>query len=186
MLTEKVKGYFLWAVVLSLAAFLVWLTWLPTLNRIELQEDEYVRKANLLRRLQALPTEEAAIRERLETLSSEAAARLLYSGEHNSTLSMMQRDVRQLAATHNINLSSVRTLANFQQPGPIQRSALQLNLVTDQKGLVQFLAAIEQAEPLLRVKRLTVRVRRPSTEYSAAELSVLMEIGGFRQVGGDR
>ena len=178
---SRINGLLAWLMLLLTTGGIIWILIAPTLAEIAQQEQDYVRKLALLARLEALPKEEQAIRQTLDSLSNDAASRLLYAGDHNSVQSQLQLDIRQLAARSNINVNSVRSLPAFRQSGMVQGASVQLNLDLTQEGLIQFLKEIEQAEPILRVKRLTVRVRQESTESSAAQLSVALEMTGFRQ-----
>lgn len=172
---------FAWISLLCVAFFFVWSWVAADLEKINQMETSYVRKQALLSRLQALPKEEQAIRARLEKLSRDALARQLYDGNANSVQSLIQRDLRQLAAESQVTINSVRALSELRQSGPLKHTSIQLNMVATHERLVGFLQELEAWEPLLRTTRLTVRVRTPSTDVSPAGLAVLMEVTGYRR-----
>ncbi|MCJ9430035.1 type II secretion system protein GspM [Kordiimonas marina] len=180
----KLKSITAWLALSILVIGTVWSLVYRDLQEAGQTEETYVRKLALLARLQALPKEESAIKKQLEKLSDEAAARMLYSGDANAIQSLMQRDLRQLASRNHTAIQSMRTLARYKKPGPLQSISVQLNFGTTHEELVSFLKDIETAEPLLRVTRLSLRVQRPSTETQPAALSVMMEVTGFKANGG--
>lgn len=181
MMTSLWRIVLAWVSLLALSVLFVWLLTASDLENIEQMETTYARKKALLTRLEALPKEEEAIRERLERLSREAVARQLYEGSGNSVQSLIQRDLRQLASDSQVTINSMRILGAIRQTGPLRRTSIQLNLVVSHKTLVAFLQRIETWEPLLRVTRLSVRVRAPSSDVAPADLAVTMEVTGYRQ-----
>lgn len=181
MMTSFWRAVLAWVLLFTLSVTSIWMMIAPDLEDIEQMETTYARKKTLLTRLQALPKEESAIRARLERLSREAVARQLYDGNNNAVQSLVQRDLRQLASDNQLTINSMRPLGAVQQAGLLRRTSVQLNLALSHKMLVSFLQTVENWEPILRVTRLNIRVRAPSSDASSAELAVTMEVTGYSE-----
>jgi hypothetical protein len=147
-------------------------------------ETIYARKLSLLKRLENLPTREAEIRRQLADLGNEEAGRYLYQGDHRSIQVMIQRDIRQLAATQNVAVGSMRSLLGRKETDRLARSTIQLNLSTTNENLVHLIGKIEAAQPMLQVDKLSIRKQRPSTDTQPAILAVVLEVSGFRDILG--
>lgn len=177
---SRVKGVVAWAglaiVLWLLFSFLV----SSDMEKIAESEYSYLRKQALLHRLEALPDEEEEIRKKLEVLSAEATARFLYAGDDNNVRSLIQRDLREIAGKQ-IKLGSMRLLGRSRQEGPLESSSVQIKFTTTYSELVSFLQRLEAWEPLLKVRRLSARVRQASTNTSAAELAIVLDVTGFRR-----
>lgn len=180
------NGILAWAALLSVLVFIFVMLTLDDFRQINEQRYDYLRKQTLLSRLNALPSEEEAIQEQLEALSIEASSRFLFSGEKNAVESQMQRDIRKLVGLEDLTVTAMRPLGNPRQSGKLSKSLIQISFAADHGKLVSFLERLEGWEPLLRVNRLSIRVRRAATATTAAELAVSLEIAGFRLAQGER
>jgi len=146
----------------------------------ELLKEELVRKQYLLNRLESLPIREARIRERLANLDDNTAVELLYRGDENALRTLIQRDLRQIAARQKLRLGSMRSTGRTAQSGLIRKTAIQVGFSATYDQMLTFFNGLEESRPMLRVLRFSVRVQRPSSEYEPAELGVTAEIVGYR------
>lgn len=175
------RGAIAWSVVIALVVILYKHFNVDDLRDIELAGSELVRKEELLNRLEQLPEREATIRERIQLLNEAAAEKYLYQGGQREAQALILRDVRALAARSNVSIDSMRSIGIRRSTNLISRSAIQVNFVAKNDNLLNFLSEVEAWEPLLRVVRMSVRVRQASTDYQPAELAVMLEVSGFYQ-----
>ena len=174
-----------WALLIGLIGAGLWFFTGPTFSSIGEQEQAYGRKLALLVRLKSLPEKEDQIKQRLEDLGINAAEQYLYAGNHSSVQALIQRDLRQLAQKEGLRVQSMRTLANIRQNGMLRYTSVQVRFqLISYEALAAFLAKIETRQPLMRVRMLSVRVQQASTPTRAAQLSVLLEVVGYRKPEG--
>lgn len=179
----KMQTLSAWAALLGLIAAAGYFLVADDLSRLEGLSRELGRKQQLLARLEALPAREAQIRDRLATLDAATADNLLYEGDSNATRALIQRDVRRVAGQIGLRLGTMRPVSGPSRDPIIQPTSVQVGFAADYDQLLDFIDAIEKNEPMLRVRKLSTRVQRASTETEAAELGVTMEIAGYRAVG---
>lgn len=173
-----------WLVTLALVAGSFWFVIEEDLNTAKELESTYARKKMLLDVLNSLPEQERVIKNQLADLGGEAASAFLYEGEALTVQSFIQRDMRKIASELRINLSTMRPLGKSKAESDLLSVAsVQINFKVTHEKLMQFLDRLEQAKPILRAKRVSVRVQRSSTPNRAAILAVVMDINAFRQVG---
>jgi Tfp pilus assembly protein PilO len=152
---------------------------LPKWDSIQEYKDNYAVRSALLKSLQSLPKREALIKERLEKLNREAAEQYLYAGEVNSIQSLIQRDVRSIASKNTLHITSMRSLSSPQTNDLIGKVIIQLGFTSTYAELLPFLAQLESKKPILRIKKLSIRVGRASDEYTPAVLQVVAEVNGY-------
>jgi len=183
----KLRPLLAWIALVAVFSTIVFVLVAADLQAISASEDHYAQRRSLLDRLNALPTKEARIKEHLENLSSEAADQYLYSENQRAVQARIQQDIRGLTRASKVSLSSVRSLSSPKLDDLIQRSSVQLSFTATTEPLLSFLDAIERQSPMLQVRRISVKVQKASTETAAAQLSVTMEVSGFRRnTEGDR
>lgn len=178
----RISGIAAWAALIGFLILAYWLLVASDIAVIEETEQDYIQRLALLARLEALPEEEEAIRDQLDQLSIEASERFLFRGNETVIQSEMQLQLRRLGARAAINIQSMRPMALPRQTAPLGASAVEVNFVTNFELLVDFLHLLEANEPLLKVRDLSVSIRRQSTVSEPAELAVSMQVRGLRQI----
>ncbi len=184
MMDIRLSGIAAWLVLIGFLVLSYWLLAADDIAAIKEAEQDYLQRSALLARLMALPEEEEAIRAQLDQLSIEASERFLFRGDETVIQSEMQLQVRQLGARAGVNIQSMRPMMLPRQTPPLGAAALEINFVTNFELLVDFFHLLEANEPLLKVRDLSVSVRRQSTVSEHAELAVSMQIIGLRQITG--
>ncbi|UTW58733.1 hypothetical protein KFE96_00045 [Kordiimonas sp. SCSIO 12603] len=155
------------------------------LDRVTQMEAGIARKKALLERLNSLPKQEEAIRQKLIEFSEAAAEEHLYEGSYSIVQSQIQRDVRQIAEDVDVQIGTVRSLNNTRQAGLISRTSVQMSWVSGYDDLLKFLHRMESWKPFLQVRKMSVRVVKPSDVYTPASLSIVMEVSGYRKREGE-
>lgn len=176
---NKAAPKIVWTVSLAILASVLWLLEADTLQLIEAQAETLTRQKTLLKRLEDLPKREEVIKRQLADLGNDAVTQLLYEGDTNSVSSQMQRDLRQTASDAKIRLNQMRFQRTVQNDGLILPNVIQINFSSDMAGLLSFLAQLESREPILRIKKLSIRVTEASKLTRAARLSVSADVTGF-------
>jgi len=138
----------------------------------------------LLNKVSALPEKEKLIKNQLVDLGGEAASAFLYAGEDHEIQSYVQRDVRRIATEVGVNITSMRPLGTSSATDELlSTSSVQLNFTAPYEKLVLFLKSLEDVQPLLRARRVSVRVQLQSTPSRAAMLSATIDVSAFRRSG---
>jgi hypothetical protein len=168
-----------WIGLIAVIAIVFWSILSPKFGQLIELEDRYAVRSGLLVSLEALPKRESLIKERLERLNREAAEQYLYAGEVNAIQSLIQRDIRIIANASQLQIASIRSLSNPNSNKLIGEVVLQMGFITTYAELLPFLSKLEAQKPILRVRKLSVRVNRPSDDYSPARLQVVAEVSGY-------
>lgn len=176
---KLLKSLSAWLVLVVLVSGIIGTLTADDRAKIDELSDSLLRRQELLARLENLPKREENIKAALEILDDGLAARSLYSGEPASLRTEIQRDIRDIASENNIRIGSMRPLGVRRSDAELIRSTVQLNYETTHDINLDFLKAIEAAEPLLRVQRLSVAVQSASSDTSPARLAINMEVAGF-------
>lgn len=177
---NRVRSFASWGSLLFLLVTAVWFLTAGDREEIALLEDSLMQKQTLLHRLERLPEREAGIRDALQLLDDGIAERSLYRGEPSAVRTEVQRDVRALASNAGVRVGSMRPMGpRRSSDGKLSMSTIQVSYEATNDENVSFLEKLEQAEPMLRVQRMSVSVQSASTPSRAAILSVSLEVAGF-------
>lgn len=178
----KASSILAWLVTLSLFSGTYWMLTEKEFSTVQELENTYARKKTLLSKLSALPEKERLIKNQLVDLGGEAASAFLYEGEDHEVQSYVQRDVRRIAGEAGVNISSMRPLGKGTATDSLlSTSSVQLNFTAPYEQLIIFLSKLESVQPLLRAKRVSVRVQLQSTPSRAAVLAVTVDVNAFRR-----
>lgn len=178
---RAIKAIGAWGVALLVfgAIFIVFTA--PDRIIITQMSEDLVQRRLLLARLESLPERESAIRTVLQELDDGLAERNLYIGEASSIRTEIQRDVRDIAAKSNVRINSMRPLGTRRASDQLSLSAIQLSYDATNSQNIEFLGHLENAEPVLRVQRLSIVIQAPSSEAMPARLTVNVEVAGYKK-----
>lgn len=155
-------------------------------DAIDVARTTYLRKVSLLERLESLPEKELQIKDQLENLNASVAERLLYEGDFRSAQAFVQRDVRDIAGRVGLQIDSMRALGagRYSADDLIVATSIQVNFVAPYAETIEFLGNLETFEPMLRARRLSMRLQKPSSKNQNALIAVNAEIAGFIKPNG--
>lgn len=174
------KGAAAWAILILFLFAGAYLFAGEDVERAAQLEQIYLRKVSLLQRLETLPKREAAIRRKLADLGNEEAEQYLYSGDHRSAQVLIQRDLRTLADGVGLAFGSMRPLSRGHQSADIIPAVVQVTFSTNHETLIKLLERIDAAQPMLKVKKLSISKQRESSETQAAVLKAVLEVSGYQ------
>ena len=181
MMSGRVIGFLAWLVSLLMVWGVVVFLSGSDLERMDELEQVYLRKKSLLERLEELPRREAEIRRQMADLGNEEASKFLYEGDHQAVQVLIQRDIRHIASQTQMTIGAMRALNATRSEDRLVPAIVQVNLSTNHEALVGFFAALEQAQPMLKVNKMSINVQRPSTASRAAQLRAVLEVSGYRE-----
>lgn len=183
-MSKPISGLIAWVLLIFVIWSGVYVLAGEKIERSEELRQTYLLKRSLLERLERLPRRESEIRRQLADLGNEEASKFLYSGDHQSTQVMIQRDIRQLAKESALQIASMRSLNQARTDARLIPATVQVNVVTNHNALVNFFAALENAEPMLKISKMSINTQRPSTVSQPALLRAMIEVNGFREATG--
>lgn len=180
-----IKGALSWTTVVGLSFLVLWLLIGDELEAIAEGSENLRQKQTLLARLESLPEREDSIRRALSELENGVAQRRLYQGDPGSIRREVQRDLRNIASNAGMQIESMRPLSDRRLANTnISATSIQLSYFATNEDSLLFLQRIEEAEPTLRVRRLSIAVQSPSSPERPARLSISMEVAGYSISGG--
>ncbi len=182
-----IKGALSWGATAALSFLVLWLMVNQDMDAIAEGAENLGQKQMLLARLESLPEREDSIRRALGELENGVAQRRLYQGEPASIRREVQRDIRNVASNAGLQIESMRPLSDRRLADTnIAVSSIQLSYLATNEESLRFLQKIEEAEPTLRVQRLSIAIQSASNPNRPARLSISMEVAGYSIVGGVR
>ncbi len=173
-------GIAAWILLIGGMTTLIWQLATQDVEIVAELERTYSRKLALLQRLEELPKREEDIRRQLSDLGNEQAGKYLYEGDRQSTQVVIQRDIRQLASQAQMTIGSMRALNRARTNGRLEPMTVQVNSSANYQTLVRFFETLEQAQPMLKIRKMSIHVQTASTQTRPAMLRVVMEVSGFR------
>ncbi len=175
------------ALAMGLASLLLlWAALLaPLWGWYQQRADELAQQRALAARMQALAREIPALRSAVAAQGpDQGSATLLLEGNSDAIAGANLQSVLQDLATQSGTSLDSAALAPVQAQGPLRKIGMQVSLTASWPALINFLSAIETANPRMVVDGLSLSNAGPPVAGGAPPVQASFTVSAFRAAGG--